>query len=319
MPLLETTLDRATAFDRLDQHTYSTDLSEAFSNFGVPNGGYVTVLFVKIATAHGANLAHDTIAAYWQFLFPAQSGSAIFRVERVNAGKLFSIFEISLYQGDVLLHAPWVGPQSRRVTSAIITNGPMHLSIGPSLDTQWTPSVYPSANLPSMAQDKDRLWQRIHTVFLDKMQFASNLEIYSPRWKTPSPSGSGFWIRLRNGQRISNSSLGMLYDSAGFLALELARYWKEKPNTLKTPLSEIDVFGGYRFQTVSLMLNVKNTLPAEGVEWLRMEVQIKTFQGGRYDVTALIFDAKKQLIAESLQVCLVRDNMKRKSQVLVKL
>ena len=62
------------------------------------------------------------------------------------------------------------------------------------------------------------------------------------------------------------------------------------------------------YPTLSMTLDVKRLLPAEGVKWLFMRAQAKEIKNGRMDAEVHILNGDMELVALSHHVCLVIDN-----------
>ena len=54
-------------------------------------------------------------------------------------------------------------------------------------------------------------------------------------------------------------------------------------------------------------LEIKKSLPEDGVRWLFIRAQAKQIQGGRMDVEVLILDEGMDLVALSNHVCFIVD------------
>lgn len=59
------------------------------------------------------------------------------------------------------------------------------------------------------------------------------------------------------------------------------------------------------YPTVALNLDVKKTLPDEGVDWLFVRVQSKVVRGGRLDLEVVVCDQGMEVVALSNHVTLV--------------
>ena len=62
------------------------------------------------------------------------------------------------------------------------------------------------------------------------------------------------------------------------------------------------------YPTLSMSLEIKRSLPPEGVKWLFVRAQAKEVRNGRMDVEVMIFDQDMELVALSHQICLVIEN-----------
>lgn len=75
----------------------------------------------------------------------------------------------------------------------------------------------------------------------------------------------------------------------------------------------------YWYPTLLLNLDIKKSLPDEGVEWLFCRVDTKLMKNGRMDLEIVIMDAEGEIVALSHHVALVvgseRNVKKRESKI----
>ena len=131
-----------------------------------------------------------------------------------------------------------------------------------------------------------------------------HLEYYCRRSGHALPTTHDFWVRLADGERFTQSSLGFLVDAGPPLIVESFR-----PSGPGQPIPE----GGFAFNkgfwypTLTMTLDARKKLPEQGVEWLRMRVTSKEVRNGRYDAEVLMFDESGGLVALSNHVAMALD------------
>lgn len=54
-----------------------------------------------------------------------------------------------------------------------------------------------------------------------------------------------------------------------------------------------------------MSMDIKKTLPSEGVQWLFLRAQVKTVRNGRMDAEVIILDEEFELVAVSHQVTFI--------------
>lgn len=131
-----------------------------------------------------------------------------------------------------------------------------------------------------------------------------NLEFYCRRAGHFHPTTHDHWVRLANGERFTQTSLGYLADAGPPFVVESFR-----PSSPDEPIPA----GGFAFKkgfwypTLSMTLDAKRKLPEEGLEWVRLRVVAKEIRNGRYDSEVLMFDERGELLALSNHVAMAVD------------
>ncbi|KAF7545355.1 hypothetical protein G7Z17_g9225 [Cylindrodendrum hubeiense] len=302
---------------RLDEATFAADLTKAFCVGTVPNGGYVASVFLRVASVYLSQRNQpDPIAASWQFLNATHEGPAILVVEDVKPGRGISVIHVTLYQGGLLSQSPWVSPQSKKRAVAYITSsqlaGEKGITLPTGFDVKDSP---PPVDLEQLTKSSDANWERLYLPIMDYVPILNNLEFYAPKDCKFRPATYDFWIRMANVEGFTNASLGYISDAGPPLIVETFR-----PSG---PDSEVPE-GGFAFDkmfwypTVSMSLEVKKALAAEGEEWLRLRVAAKVLKNGRYDAEVIVFDRNGEVVALSNHVALAVDierNISRKGRL----
>lgn len=75
------------------------------------------------------------------------------------------------------------------------------------------------------------------------------------------------------------------------------------PNTTEKPKGA----GRFWYPTLLLNLDIKKSLPEEGVEWLFARVDTKQIKDGRMDIDLVILDEEGDIVALSTHVALAVD------------
>lgn len=113
------------------------------------------------------------------------------------------------------------------------------------------------------------------------------------------------WIRFRRtGERFKNTSVGLIADLWPTIG-EAYRFDHDPydPNNVETTADDSLTTNWY--PTLVLNLEIKRSLPEEGIDWLFARVRSREIENGRMDVEVTIMDSAGRLIAQSQQVCFV--------------
>ncbi|KAF7537303.1 hypothetical protein G7054_g3812 [Neopestalotiopsis clavispora] len=305
------TLAEAIKVTAIGSNAYSVDLSSFFAVGKVPNGGYVAACILEAASIHlSARQQADTLIAHFEFMDRTEIGSAVILIDEVKNGRRLSLIHATLYQQDLLSEAPWVSStSSRKKILAYVTNGNLEAERGLSLPTDFRLDPNPQAvNLQALARGADENWCRRslppEASFNPSMQAC---EFYVPRQGQIRKSLIDHWIRLPEGQKFTNTSLGYVVDCWPYV-VEAYRSpgsdaAKTNPQALEAHSTSIsDV---YWYPTVTLNMEIKKALPKGGVDWLFMRVNSRQIKNGRLDLEVLILDESGDLLALSQHVNLI--------------
>lgn len=142
-------------------------------------------------------------------------------------------------------------------------------------------------------------------------------DFYFPRHGQRKRSSAEEWIRLDNGEKWTNTSLGYVCDMWP-MPVE-AFLHDQNPYDVSTIEGGKDKLKPAKFWYPTLLLNldVKKVLPEEGIEWLFVRVEAKQIKNGRMDLEIVILDEKGELVALSHHVAFAlgteRNTAKRKT------
>ncbi|KAH6675463.1 thioesterase-like superfamily-domain-containing protein [Halenospora varia] len=295
------TFKESTQLKALSSHTYEAQFSDEWCIGSVPHGGYVTSVFLCVASQHfGTTLSKQnqphTIALHLDFLRRTEAGPALFTVKDIKIGRQTSVIHITLSQS------------GREEVVGYITNSNMHTEDGVSFNTSYSLNPPPpEVSLDLLSQDKDKNWAR-----QAEMPFASfrkatyKSQFHFPRKGQQSKSSADEWIRLSTGEKWTNASLGYVCD---MWPMPIEAYIREENpyggNTLKDEDGkEQSGVRKFWYPTVLLNIDFKKPLPEEGVEWLFARVEAKQIKNGRMDLEVVVMDGEGDIVALSHHVAL---------------
>lgn len=250
----------------------------------VPNGGYVTGCVLEVVSTHFAtalskqNQPH-TIALHIEFLRRTQVGPASFKVEDVKLGRQTSVVHVRMSQ------------DGREEVIAYVTNSNMDTEEGVGYDTRYTlRPPPPTVDLDKLEADKDVNWYVEENMPFPKFRKASaQVKFHFPRNGHVLPNTADEWLCFRDGSNFTNSSIGFVAD----MFPQLVEEYRDKSQ------------GPFWYPTLLLNLDIKKTLPPEGVKWLAIRVQMKKVKKGRMDLEVHVHDEAGDLVALSHHVTFV--------------
>ncbi|EOD47631.1 putative thioesterase family protein [Neofusicoccum parvum UCRNP2] len=276
----------ATAVAAVGSHTYSANFYTDWSVGSVPHGGFVTSVFLRVASTHfGTTLAAQnqphTITLHLEFLRRTQEGPATFKVKDAKLGRQTSTIHVSLVQ------------DGREEVVGYITNSNIDAEDGVSFETGWAlHPASPPVDLARLADDKDANWAEMTEKPFPKFRKVTNrVRMYLPRRGQAMTSVCDEWIRLESGERWTNEGIGLVSDLWPQIIEEFRR---EEKNAAP-----------FWYPTLLLNLDIKKSLPEEGTEWLFARVRAKKIKNGRQDLEVVIHDASGDIVALSHHVGLV--------------
>lgn len=222
-------------------------------------------------------------------------------------GRNSSVLHISLHQQGLLEAHPWLDPASKSKGEVVsyVTNTNLDNEQGLTLNTGWILPYEPApADLAVIQQGKDTKWKRLHIPLMRRVSSVNTLEYYFQRSGHAAPSTQDYWLRFANGEPFTNISLGFVADAAAALIPEA---YRQRDGSKPLKEGEIAFDQAYWYPTVTMAIEVKKKLAAEGEEWLRMRAASKAISNGRSDMEIVLFDARGDLVALSHHVCMAVD------------
>ncbi|GAB0138950.1 hypothetical protein EsDP_00007169 [Epichloe bromicola] len=307
-------LAEGTRFERLDSHTYKIHLHSDFCIGAVPNGGYTASCMLAAANAHlGSRGQPDTFTAHFEFTNKTAAGPGIIVIDEVKLGRQVSTLHLTLWQGDILDHAPWfVASSSRRKVLAYTTQVDLKVSTGPSFPTGYqgtSAAAMPATPDFDLVKKKgtDGKWKDASRPSnpLSKGSLG-NWDMLIPSQGALTPGVCDVWISAVGGQRITQATLPYVVDAFPFDVLAFftppGYFSPDDPEALA---KRSKARRGLWFPTVLLNLEIKKLLPEQGVEWLNMSITTKQIKDGRLDIEVMVRDLAGELVALSSQVSMI--------------
>lgn len=188
-----------------------------------------------------------------------------------------------------------------------ITVSPPTAEVGISSPTAW--SLHPPApegsgpggrvNLSNLGRTgRDGKWVLLEPPFPQFRRATQQVELFGPDTAPKGPRVVDQWARFRPGgdknARWTNEAVAYLTDMFpmaldGFDTMSDSEAGQAK----------------YWYPTVTMNIDFKKRLPAQGPEWLYSRVQTKVVRDGRTDLDVVVLDEQGDVVALSTQVGLV--------------
>lgn len=269
----------------------------------------------------------DTLTAHFEYPGRTSAGPAIIVIEDIKAGRQVSTLHLTLWQGPLLSHAPWIEKSaSRRSILAYATCTNLRNWSGFTIPTAY--EATPVATLPPLPdfktlkiKDADGSWERSQlpnsSALLNSLR---NWCFYLPHGEPPLPGVLDMWIRMASGERITQRTLPYVVDSFP-LGLHTLLAAPELRALMEPPRDKAKKSGGKTgkekpsgseenraslwFPTVNMNLEVKMALPEEGVEWLAMRITCRQIKDGRFDLDVQVRTVEGELVASSNQLAMI--------------
>lgn len=290
----------------------------------VPHGGYTTAVLYRLALTHFAH-AHpkqydspaSPISLQLSFIRRTSAGPATLEVEDIKLGARTSTIHVKLLQPSEKkpnqLEAKVVG---------YITVSPPSAEVGISAPTGWkTHPDPPPGSLPDGGIDfaalartgRDGAWAKLDPPFPEFRRAASQLELYGPGKGEAQQRRTGTftidqWARFRPGgdpdARWTDATVPFLLDM-----FPMALDWFDTMSATAVAEAQGEKVpekqAKFWYPTVTLNIDMKKHLPAEGVEWLYSRIVTRVVRDGRTDLDVTVLDQNGDVIALSTQIGLV--------------
>ncbi|KAJ5577863.1 uncharacterized protein N7459_006827 [Penicillium hispanicum] len=324
MSVLNTAFEDAIRVTPQDTNKYSAHLCPEWCIGTVPHGGYTTAVLYRLAITHFEH-AHPTqydtpaspISIQLSFLRRTAAGPATLEVEDVKLGARTSTIHVKLLQS-----SEKKTDQVEVKVAGYITVSPPSAEVGISAASGWTlhppppPGSLPGGrvNLTALAKTgQDGAWAKLSPSYPKFRRAGAHLEIFGPGEGGAQQKRSGTmaidqWARFRPGGdtngRWTDEAVVYLLDMFpmaldGFDAVSSTAVAKAKG--VEVP----DMNAKFWYPTVTLNIDMKKHLPANGVDWLYSRVVTKVLREGRTDLDVTVLDAHGEVVALSTQVGLV--------------
>ncbi|KAH8159929.1 hypothetical protein CIB48_g8320 [Xylaria polymorpha] len=296
------TFAEATAVKATGSHTYIAHFPSEWCIGSVTHGGVVTATLLRVAKTHfNTTLAKqkqpDTITLHAEFMRRTRVGAATFTVKDTKLGRQTSTIHITLIQ------------DGREEVVAYITNANMATETGFTLQTGWSASPSlpaPPTDFAKLAADgEDTNWVVQKDLPHPKLRKAVNrVRMHIPRNGQKQPNVIDEWIRLESGERFTTDGIGLVSDLWPQMMEGMVLRQQQADGETKKSAGNLPWLW---YPTLVLNLDIKKSLPPEGVEWLHVRVQSRQIKNGRCDYEVLIFDTTGDLVAISHHVVMILD------------
>ena len=149
-------------------------------------------------------------------------------------------------------------------------------------------------DLNKLRSNEDRNWRfQGQMPFVEFRKVTGNIDFFFPRTATPNTGMVDEWMRLKNGERFTSTSLGLVADMFPQLIETFDTEHGKSPS------------GKYWYPTLVLNIEMKKALPPEGVEFLFVRVRTKEVKNGRFDLEVIIVDEHRDIVAFSHHVSMI--------------
>lgn len=177
----------------------------------------------------------------------------------------------------------------------------------------------PPVDLQKVRDGTDTAWgpeaSRIQLKHLSASGFVRAVEKVFQSYYPRVPGRKGLedaWVCFTSGERFTNASLPLVADAKPYV-VEAWRPVDEEAQD--APFSRKDIFW---YPTLAMNLDIKKSLPTEGVEWLFLRTMARKIHNGRLDLQVMILDEDGDLVALASHVNMVlsasRNLAKRESK-----
>ena len=197
-----------------------------------------------------------------------------------------------------------------------------------SLDTAYTlhPSPLPLESTEVLRNNDEPNWVLANKKFSKFRKAGGHVKTYLPRKGHVGQALIDQWLCFENGERFTQEALGYLVDTFPQI-MESANGQEELESEMKklqahtategsnVPKSaksnqmsarlEKSWWAHFWYPTVTLNLDVKKALPAEGAEWLFSRVRAKRIRNGRMDLEVTVLDEHGDIVALSSHAALI--------------
>ncbi|KAB8067650.1 thioesterase-like superfamily-domain-containing protein [Aspergillus leporis] len=317
LPANSPAFEEAIKVTPLDSHRYSAFLRDEWCIGTVPHGGYTTAVIYRLALTHFAH-THPTlynapatpISIQLSFLRRTAVGPTILAVQDMKLGARTSTIHINLCQPSEKKEKK--GELEVKV-AGYITVSPPTAEVGITSNTDWTlqPPAQPGSgpkgrvNLATLGQNgRDGNWVLLEPPYPTFRRATLQLELYGPDPALGKPKVIDQWSRFTPGgdrkARWSNEAVAFLVDMFP-MALGGLDQMASAASAQKSP----EQTARFWYPTVTLNIDFKKRLPAQGAEWLYSRVHTKVVRDGRTDLNVEVLDEQGDVVALSTQVGLV--------------
>ncbi|KAF2760199.1 hypothetical protein EJ05DRAFT_474093 [Pseudovirgaria hyperparasitica] len=283
----------ATATTQLTTHTYSGLVPETYSVKGISQGGYLLSLLLRAAhhhftTTHASLSQPHTISIHASLLRPTPVG-------RVT----ISITDTKISRGTSVIHLSLAASSGKESVAAYILQGNFDTLEGVSADTGYFDTlekVPPRGSSAEMHANKDPNWK-----------YAPE---YAAQFDVPSISYADMYVVRDSAE--SQSSLSRYftpsrkYNPGNFSAFQIP-WLADMPYV--PVLSEVAM--SKWLATLTMTVEIKRPLPAEGLEWVLCRTSTAGVRNGVADYNTWVQNDRGEVLAFATQVMRVVESKKR--------
>ncbi|KAK6438805.1 hypothetical protein LTR95_004987 [Oleoguttula sp. CCFEE 5521] len=309
------TFTEAAQVKAVGSHEYSVHVHEDYSAAAAAHGGNLNALIWRAISLHFQTTLvkqqqPDTVALHFEYLRPGLAGDATIKIEDVRLGKASSTVQAVLSQG------------GKEKVRAFAMNVDRSKSNGITITTGYTRQpLEPPIDFDKVLVHQDPHWIRWEGTWAPNSpaKWLSNIIIAFRKECDPDKNLSDSWVRCKDpAQWWSTEMLGLVVDLSSPPAenhfvgslngqAEYAREAMQWAAEGRQPPPA----AGWRipryYPTVSMSIDVKHALPAQGVEWLYVRASTKCVLDGRVDIHVEVWDVEGRLVALSQQMWMAID------------
>lgn len=298
---------------------YTTRFPSSFCFGSRAHGGLLVSLVQRAAALRFQSTtdkpAHpDVLELKIHFFRPMTEGDLAIRLDDVVVGKQTSTIEARMFQGGKLC------------LMGLVSVGNFDTISGVSFNTGWVLSPKPAAaSIKLLGCDSDPGWVSYQCPWHPEgyrrpqsyIKFFVPLELRDPNFRDSwiTPSDPAFAFRNEHLGFIGDMTLPILdnfCDGVGSHTATIAVCAEQKRDRENGTIPVADAeSGAYATPlapvTLSLNMEIKKQLPAEGTRWLFSRCRAREIKNGRMDNEIIILDGDEQLVAVVQQVFQVFD------------
>ncbi|KAK6502099.1 hypothetical protein TWF481_009908 [Arthrobotrys musiformis] len=293
----------ASAVKQLTSHTYSGNLSKSYCIGAVPNGGYVAAVMLRAAATHMTTTharisppQQHAISFHGMFMIKTNAGAVELKVTDTKIGRGYSVLHVELLQ------------EGMRCVNAYVTMTNIDNESGPNLNTFWEkpdPGLVGRKNLDKLLTPEGvEGWFEHPKPFADFREVSKRTRFFSS--VKPTPGVVSNWGTFTNpAESITNEAIALIAD----LFVGVVERMESEAETGEGKQSGSEMFQSAKFwyPTLSFTMDVKKSLPKEGVKWVFSKVHSQQVKNGRWDLQVVMLDEDGELLATSTQVALMVD------------
>ncbi|KAL9002007.1 MAG: hypothetical protein Q9188_005047 [Gyalolechia gomerana] len=295
-------------------HRYLANIPLDHCYLKTAHGGLlVSIVIVAIQqyfqSTQAARNHPNTLSIDTSFLRPAEAGEATVVIRDVKPGSNVSTVHFALVQAGT----------ERVVGYAMNTNFDAERGISFPTPNPLDPQP-PPADLKKLACQSDPNWIGYSIPWHPHsfLKAISHFQFFSPTKPLTPTNITDTWMRFAaDDQKFTTEMLGSIADHWRRMMENYApkSVWRQEviPERAAEAMKEGKPILGYStsygYPTLSMHLEIKKKLPAEGAEWLFMRARSTVIKNGRFDAEIVILDEHLEVVALSHQVALVTKSM----------